>query len=65
MVGTPGTGGQMGYFDADTKLGWGFLRNHLSMYGTGNDPIYLELEHAMYGTLRRLENRVWMIPKDM
>ena len=59
MVGAPGAGGQMGYFDADAKLGWGYLRNHLSVYTIGDEPSYLELEQAMYETLRRLEKKLW------
>ena len=61
MVGAPGSGGQMGFFDAETKLGWGYLRNHLSVYTFGDDPNYLQLEQAMYECLRKIENKSWTL----
>ena len=57
MVGAPGAGGQMGFFDADAKLGWGYLRNHYSVYTFGDDPNYLQLERAMYECIRQIENK--------
>ena len=61
MVGAPGAGGQMAYFDADAKLGWAYLRNHHSVYMIGDDPNYLEMERAMYETVRRLEKQTWTL----
>ena len=54
MFGAPGAGGQMGYADPQHKLGIAFLTNYMSIFAIGDDPRYVELEHAIYKCVREL-----------
>ena len=57
MFGTPGHGGQMGYGDAGSQLGWAYLTNYLSSYDMSDDPRYVALEKAMYETVKDIEDK--------
>ena len=52
--GTAGYGGQMGFGDAENKLGWGYLTNYIDPTSVADDPRYLPLIHAVYETLKLL-----------
>ena len=56
MFGTGGTGGQMGFGDLNNNIGWAYVTNHwkmVSFYDTRSVP----LQHAIYDTLKELENQ--------
>ncbi len=57
MFGHPGAGGQMTYSDPKAGLGWAYLTNHMSVYGAGDYPHYLDLETAMYTALDKVRRR--------
>ena len=57
IFGAPGSGGQMGYCDPENQLAWAYLTNHMSLYAIGDDPKYLQLETAIYESLRKLPHR--------
>lgn len=49
--GHTGHGGQVGLADPSNQLGYAYLTNHITMYGMGDDPRYLDLEKALYECL--------------
>ncbi|WAQ96308.1 LACT2-like protein [Mya arenaria] len=52
VFGHPGHGGQMGRGDPKASLGFGYVTNHLSIYGRGDDPRYVGLEEIVYECLK-------------
>ena len=44
VFGTPGAGAQIAKCDPSHKLGMAYLTNHMTCYGYGDDPRFLELE---------------------
>lgn len=51
MFGHTGHGGQVGMADPTNKLGFMYITNHISIYGLGDDPRYLDLEKEIYRCL--------------
>ncbi|WAQ96287.1 LACT2-like protein [Mya arenaria] len=52
VFGHPGHGGQIGGADPKASLGFGYVTNHLSIYGVGDDPRYVGLEQIVYKCLK-------------
>lgn len=56
--GAVGYGGQVVIADPSNKLGIAYLTNYLSVYGSGDDPRFLDLHNALYKNLDRYLSRV-------
>lgn len=51
MFGHTGHGGQVGMADPANQLGFMYITNHISIYGLGDDPRYIDLETELYKCL--------------
>ncbi|KAL4217717.1 hypothetical protein ACF0H5_022458 [Mactra antiquata] len=52
VLGHTGHGGQNAYADLKNEIGMAYLTNHISVYGTGDDPRYVSLEEEVYAALK-------------
>ena len=52
MVGHTGHGGQVAIADYKHGVGIGYLTNHLTIHGAGDDPRYRDMEQAIYESLK-------------
>jgi hypothetical protein len=51
MFGHCGNGGQVAMGDLKNNIGISYLTNHMSTYGFGDDPRYVDLENELYKSL--------------
>ncbi|KAL4219535.1 hypothetical protein ACF0H5_022111 [Mactra antiquata] len=56
IFGHTGHGGQVGMADLHNNVGFMYITNHISIYGLGDDPRYLDLEIGMYKCLDNYVN---------